>query len=306
MASMVAGKVAVVSGAGRGIGRAIALDLAANGARVVVNDIGGSLKGEGSDAGPAEEVVEAIRAAGGEAVTNADSVSAWDSAQAIVETALRHFGRIDIVVNNAGILRDSIFHRMTPEDFDAVMRVHLYGAYYLSRAAAPHFIGQGSGAYVHMTSTAGLIGSMGQANYASAKLAIAGLSRTISFDLKPHGVRSNCVAPGAFSRMIESIPGASPEEQEAYLAKRAATMRPEQVAPLVTFLASDAAAEVTGQIIGARGNELYLYSQPRPVRVMERAGGWTMEAIADELLPAWTASLVPPDRTRNVFPWDPV
>ena len=306
MTAMVEGKVAIVSGAGRGIGRAIALDLAANGAKVVINDIGGSLSGEGTDAAPAAEVAEAIRADGGEAISNGDSVASWDSAQAIVASAIESFGRIDIIVNNAGILRDAIFHRMTPHDFDTVMRVHLYGSYYLSRAAAPHFIARGSGAYVHMTSTAGLIGSMGQANYAAAKLAIAGLSRSISFDMARHGVRSNCVAPGAFSRMIESISGASPEQQAAYLAKRAATMRPEQIAPLVTYLASDAASDVTGQIIGARGNELYLYSQPRPFRAMEREGGWTPEAIAKELLPAWTASFVPPDRTRNVFAWDPI
>ena len=306
MAGMVAGKVAIVTGAGRGIGRAIALDLAANGARVVVNDIGGSLAGEGLDDAPAQEVVDAVRAAGGEAITSAASVSDWAGAQAIVASAVERFGRVDIVVNNAGILRDSIFHRMTPEDFDAVLRVHLYGSYHMCRAAAPHFIAQHGGAFVHMTSTAGLIGSMGQANYAAAKLGIAGLSRAISFDLEAHGVRSNCVAPGAFSRMIESVPGASPEQQAAYLAKRAATMRPEQGAPRVTFLASDAADGVTGQIIGARGNELYLYSQPRPVRTMEREGGWRPQAIADELLPAWSHSFVPADRTRNIFPWDPV
>ena len=303
---MVEGKVAVVTGAGRGIGRATAIDLAANGARVVVNDIGGSLQGEGVDATPAQEVVETIRAAGGEAIASSDSVAEPASAEAMVAAAVAQFGRIDIIVNNAGILRDSIFHRMTPQEFDAVLRVHLYGSYYMSRAAARRFRDQRSGAFVHMTSTAGLIGSMGQANYASAKLGIAGLSRTIALDMAAFGVRSNCVAPGAFSRMIESIPGASPEEQAAYMAKRAATMRPEQVAPLITFLASDAAADVSGQIFGVRGNELYLYSQPRPVRTMEREGGWTPEALAEELLPAWTPSLTPPERTRNVFPWDPV
>lgn len=303
---MMKGKVAIVTGGGRGIGRAAALDLAANGASVVVNDIGGSLQGEGTDSMPAEQVVEEIRKVGGTAVVNTDSVAGSDSAGAIVETALAAFGRIDVVVNNAGILRDAIFHRMTPDDFNAVLRVHLFGSYFLSRAAALHFKRQRSGALVHMTSTAGLIGSMGQANYSSAKLAIAGLSRSIALDLAGHGVRSNCVAPGAFSRMIESIPGSSPVEQAAYMAKRAATMRPEQVAPLITFLASDAAAEVTGQIFGVRGNEVYLYSQPRPFRSMEREGGWTPSAVANELLPAWQASLVPAERTKGVFPWDPV
>ena len=306
MNPIMAGKVVIVTGAGRGIGRAAALDLAANGASVVVNDIGGSLQGEGRDASPAEAVVDEIRQAGGQAVANTASVAEPQAAATIVDSALAAFGRIDAVVNNAGILRDAIFHRMTSADFDAVMRVHLFGSYYMSCAAALHFKRQGSGALVHMTSTAGLIGSMGQANYAAAKLAIAGLSRTIALELAAFGIRSNCIAPGAFSRMIESIPNSSPEEQAAYMAKRAATMRPEQVAPLITYLASEEAVDVTGQIFGIRGNEIFLYSQPRPFRSMEREDGWTPEALAEELLPAWQASLVPAERTRNVFAWDPI
>src|SRR4029077_12927334 len=175
-------------------------------------------------------------------------------------------------VNNAGILRDTIFHRMTPEEFDAVVKVHLYGAFYVSRAAITHMRAQESGAFVHMTSTSGLIGSIGQVNYAAAKLGIAGLSRAIASDAARYKVRSNCIGPHAFSRMIESIPGVSEEQMQA----RAAKTRPDQVAQLAGFLARDAANEITGQIFGARGNEIYLYSQPRPIRTIQRGDGWSV------------------------------
>ena len=174
MAGMLDGKVAVVTGAGRGIGRATAICLAANGAKVVVCDVGAAVTGEGHDVGPAEQVVAEITQANGagRAVANTDSVAEWENAQKIVQTAIDNFGRIDMVVNNAGILRDRIFHYMTPEEWDAVIKVHLYGAFYVSRAAVPHFRKQESGCYVHITSTSGLIGSVGQVNYGAAKLGI--------------------------------------------------------------------------------------------------------------------------------------
>src|SRR5438094_453284 len=203
---MVAGKVVVVTGAGGGIGRDIALAMAKRGAKVVVNDIGASLTGEGSDAGPAQKVVNEIKAAGGEAVANTDSVAETTSGDRIVQTALDTFGRIDCVVNNAGILRDRFFHKMSIEEWDAVIKVHLYGAYYVSRAASAHFKEQESGCYVHMTSTSGLIGNFGQANYAAAKLGIAALSKSIALDMQKFNVRSNCIAPFAWSRMVGSIP----------------------------------------------------------------------------------------------------
>ncbi len=231
------GKVAVVTGAGRGIGRAVALTLAANGAKVVVNDVGAGLAGEGADAGPAQDTVREIEREHGQgaAVASTDSVAEWDGAQAIVAAATGRYGRLDIVVNNAGILRDRIFHHMTPEAFDAVVKVHLYGSFNVSRAAAEVFRGQNSGAFVHMTSTSGLIGSVGQANYAAAKMGIAGLSRAIAMDMARYGVRSNCIAPHAFSRMIESVPGRSPEEQERLMEQRRASTRPDQVAQLAAF-----------------------------------------------------------------------
>ena len=213
---MMDGKVAVVTGAGGGIGRATALELADNGAMVVVNDIGGTVTGEGRDAGPAERVVAEItqKHGKGRAIANAGSVSSWDDAQRMVQDAIDNFGRIDMVVNNAGILRDRMFHYMSIEEWDAVIKVHLYGAFYVSRAAVPHFRKQESGAYVHITSTSGLIGSVGQTNYGAAKMGIAGLSRNIAMDMQRYNIRSNCIGPHAFSRMIETVPGQTEEQMK--------------------------------------------------------------------------------------------
>ncbi len=173
---MLDGKVAVVTGAGGGIGRATAIALAANGARVVVNDVGATVTGEGQDAGPAQRVVQEIEQANGKgrAVANGGSVASWEDAQRMVKDAIDNFGRIDIVVNNAGILRDRMFHYMSIEEWDAVIKVHLYGAFYVSRAAIPHFRKQESGSFTHITSTSGLIGSVGQVNYGAAKMGIVG------------------------------------------------------------------------------------------------------------------------------------
>ena len=301
--SDMAGKVAVITGAGRGIGREIALTLARQGVSVVVNDVGASLDGREEDEGPAAEVVRQIEKEGGKAVVSLASVAEWESASSIVEQAVDTFGRIDYVVNNAGILRDKIFHHMDPADFEAVVKVHLFGAFYVSRAAAPHFRKQESGAFVHMTSTSGLIGSIGQANYSSAKLGIVGLSRSLALEMDRFNVRSNCISPSAFSRMIESIPGASPEEQARNLELRRSRTRPEQIAPIVAYLLSDAAQHISGQIIGVRGNELYLYSQPRPVRILQNSQGWDQDTLSDQVGEGWKSSFTPLERTRNVFPW---
>jgi NAD(P)-dependent dehydrogenase (short-subunit alcohol dehydrogenase family) len=302
--TLLEGKVVVVTGAGGGIGRDIALQCAAQGARVVVNDIGASVSGEGGDAGPAQRVVAEIAAAGGQASANTDSVSEAAAAGRIVQNALDVYGRIDAVINNAGILRDRFFHKMSLDEWDAVIKVHLYGAFYVSRAAANHFKEQGSGAFVHMTSTSGLIGNFGQANYAAAKLGIAALSKSIALDMQKFKVRSNCIAPFAWSRMIGSIP-VDTAEQQARVAK-IQQMTPAKIAPVAVYLASDAASEVNGQIFAVRNNEIFLMSQPRPERSVHRSEGWTPETVASHAMPALKASFYALDRSGDVFTWDPV
>lgn len=301
---MLEGKVALVTGAGRGVGRGIALEMAHAGAAVVVNDLGATLDGGESDGSPAEQVAEEIRAMGGRAVANHDSVAEWQGATAMIATALASFGRIDAVVNNAGNLRDLLFHKMGPDDFEAVLAVHLKGSFHVSRAAAPLFKEQQSGAYVHMTSTSGLIGNFGQANYAAAKLGIVGLSKSIALDMHRFGVRSNAVAPFAWTRMIDSIPADTPEQRHRVEGLK--KLVPEKIAPFVVALASDAGAGVTGQIFGVRNNEIYLFSQPRPFRTAHTAEGWTAETVAERVFPQFKDDFYPLQRSGDVFTWDPV
>lgn len=296
------GKVALVTGAGRGVGRDIALMMAARGAKVIVNDLGSEGNGDGSNQGPAQSVVQEIRDSGGEATANLDSVADFKAAKGMVEQAMDTFGRLDIVVNNAGNLRDVIFHKMTEQDFDLVISVHLKGSFNTSRNAADIFRAQGSGCFVHMTSTSGLIGNMGQANYMSAKLGIAGLSKSIALDMGRYNVRSNCIAPFAWSRMTESIPITSPEQ--AARVEKLRQMTPDKVAVLATALA--AAPDVTGQIFTARNNEIFLMGQSRPIRGMQRSEGWTPDLVLDHAFPAMKPNFYPLDTTADVFSWDPV
>ena len=304
MTGMLAGKTAIVTGAGRGIGRGIALLLAQEGARVVVCDIGASLGGDGADAGPAQETVDAITKAGGKAIASTLSIVEPKNAEAIVRSALDAFGRVDILVNNAGILRDVIFHKMSWTDWSDVIAVHLNGSFNMSRAVAPHFREQNSGVFVHMTSTSGLVGNFGQANYMAAKLGIMGLSRGIALDMARFNVRSNCIAPFAFTRMIESIPAQSERDKRRVEAFQ--RMTPEKIAPLAVYLCSDAAAGITGQIFSVRNNEVYLFNQPRPVKTIHRPQGWTPELLAGELKGAFAPSFTPLERSEDVFNWDPV
>jgi NAD(P)-dependent dehydrogenase (short-subunit alcohol dehydrogenase family) len=304
MPNIVAGKVAVVTGAGRGIGRGIALLMAREGARVVACDIGASLDGAGTDAGPAQAVVDEIKKTGGEAIASTLSISEPGNADKIVEAAVAAFGRVDILVNNAGILRDRIFHRMSWSDWSDVIAVHLHGSFAMSRACAAHFREQNSGSLVHMTSTSGLVGNFGQANYMAAKMGIVGLSRGIALDMARFDVRSNCVAPFAWTRMIDSIPA----ETEAEKARVAAfhEMTPEKIAPLVVYLGSDRAAGISGQIFSVRNNEIYLFNQTRPIRTLHRSDGWTPEKLDQQLKGAFAASFTPLERSGDVFSWDPV
>jgi NAD(P)-dependent dehydrogenase (short-subunit alcohol dehydrogenase family) len=301
---IVAGKVAVVTGAGRGIGRGIAVMMAQEGAKVVVCDIGASLQGAGTDTGPAQEVVDEIKKSGGEAIASTLSIAEPKNADLIIKAALDAFGRVDILVNNAGILRDVIFHKMSWSDWSDVINVHLHGSFNMSRACAVHFREQNSGSFVHMTSTSGLVGNFGQANYMAAKLGVMGLSRGIALDMQRFNVRSNCIAPFAYTRMISSIPAET--EAEKKRVERIAQMTPEKIAPLTVYLGSDRAEGISGQVFAVRNNEIFLFNQPRPIRTLHRSDGWTPAKLDEQLKGAFAPSFTPLERSTDVFSWDPV
>lgn len=296
---IVEGKVVVVTGGGGGIGRAISLLMADQGAKVVVNDLGTSLNGKGKNPSVAQQVVDEIKGLGGEAVASMDSVSDWDGAHRIIETAVDSFGRIDCVVNNAAILRDVIFHKMSKEDWEASLGVILNGSFFVSRAAAPHFRKQESGSFVHISSTSGLIGAVGQVNYSASKIGLVGLSNGIALDMQRFGVRSNVVAPTAFTRMTESVPTHTPEQQERM--RNREYVPAEKNAPLVVFLSSDAAQGITGQVFYSRKNEVILFSQMRPFQRIHCSDGWTPQTIAQHMVPAFKNWFYPLVRTRDVF-----
>ncbi|SEP86517.1 NAD(P)-dependent dehydrogenase, short-chain alcohol dehydrogenase family [Solimonas aquatica] len=304
MTQLLKDKVLVVTGAGRGVGAEIAKLAALEGARVVVNDLGVSQAGEGGGLGPAEEVVQAIRAAGGQAIADGSDVSSFAGAQALIGAALEAFGDLDAVVNNAGILRDTIFHKMSEDEWNAVIKVNLTGCFNVARAAAPQFKERQKGVYVHMTSTSGLIGNFGQANYAAAKLGVAALSKSIALDMQKFGVRSNAIAPFAYTRMVSSIPD-TPENAERHRINR--LMSADKIAPFVCALCSDGAKDVSGQIFGVRRNEIYLFDQPRPIRAVHAGDdGWTAQSCVTRALPALRPSFFPLDRSSEVFTWEPV
>ncbi|MGD9814917.1 MAG: SDR family NAD(P)-dependent oxidoreductase [Hyphomonadaceae bacterium] len=300
------GKVVVVTGGGNGIGKECALLAAREGAAVLVNDLGGGLKGDDSgSAGPAEQVAQEIRAAGGKAISNSDSVSDYDAVVAMMAQAKKEFGALHGVINPAGILRDGMFHKMTPEDWRAVIDVHLHGAFNVTRATIEHFREQQDGSYVLFTSTSGLIGNIGQANYAAAKLGVMGLSRIIAMENLQKNVRSNIIAPFAWTRMIASIP-VKDEASAARVERFKRSMRADQVAQLAVALCADGAKETTGQIFAVRGNEVFLFNQPRPVRGLARLEGWTPQSLIEQALPALKGNYTDAGASASVFPYDPV
>jgi NAD(P)-dependent dehydrogenase (short-subunit alcohol dehydrogenase family) len=305
MAGMLEGKAILVTGAGGGIGREMALLAAQEGAAVVVNDLGGSVDGEGSgSATAAEKVVDEIRKAGGKAVANGDSVADPAGAERMVKAAVENFGKIDGVINNAGILRDRIFHRMSHVDWKLVIDVHLNGSFNTSRAAANYFKEQKSGAFVHFTSTSGLVGNFGQANYSAAKMGIIGLSRSIALDMAAFNVRSNCVSPFAWTRMIGTIPADTPA-QVARL-ERSKRMTPAKIAPMAVYLLSDHAKDVSSQIFGVRMNEIMLFSANRPVRSVHMSDGWTPTSIGETAIPSMKPYFTDLKRSPEYFTWDPI
>ena len=301
---MLKDKVAVVTGAARGIGREIALLMAKYGAKVVVNDYGGGADGKGGERGPADEVVKEIEVNGGKAAPNYDSVATMAGGQSIVQTALDRFGSVDIVVNNAGILRDRMIFNMTEEEWDGVINTHLKGCFAVTRAAVPHMREKKWGRIVNMTSTSGLVGNVGQANYAAAKLGIVGLTKVTALDMARYNVTANCISPFAWTRLIGTIPTDTPQ-QKARVAKLE-RMSPRDIAPLAVYLASDDAAGVSGQIFGVRGKEIFVFSQPRPVRSIHHADGWTAERLAEVFPGALGHHLTPLETSGQYFAYDPL
>ena len=300
------GKILLATGAARGIGKECALLAAKEGAKVVVNDLGGSVEGGDEGAvGPAQEVVNEIVAAGGEAVVNSDSVAEKSGAKAMFEQAMDTFGGLHGVISPAGILRDGMFHKMADEDWHSVINVHLNGSYNVTRACIEHFRNQEQGSFVLFTSTSGLIGNIGQANYAAAKMGIAGLSRIIAMEGERKNVRSNIIAPFAWTRMIATIP-VKDEESAKRVDRMKNMMRADQVAQLAVALCSDDARDTNGQIFAVRGNEVFLFSQPRPIRAMAKIEGWEPTTILNHCLPAMKASYEPVGNTGSVFSWEPV
>src|SRR5215471_14379816 len=286
---MLKGTVAVVTGAGRGIGREIALLMARHGAQVVVNDYGGSAAGTGTESGPADEVVSEITKNGG---------------QAIVKKAVDTFGRIDVVVNNAGILRDRMIFNMTEEEWDGVINTHLKGTFAVTRAAAPIMREQKWGRIINMTSTSGLIGNVGQANYAAAKLGIFGFTKAVALDMGRYNVTANCISPFAWTRMIGTIPTET-EAQKARVEK-IKKLSPAHIAPVAVFLASDAARDVTGQVFGVRGKEIMLFSHERPIMRVHNSDGWTLESFAEIFPGTLQHHLVPHVTSGQYFNYDPM
>ncbi len=304
MGGMLEGGVAVVTGAGRGIGRAIAHGIAKEGAKIVVNDTGVSIDGKSNDPSVIEKVAAEINDKKGEAIANNDTVTTWDGAQKIVQSALDSFGRIDILVNNAGITRDRICYKLTEEEWNEAIDVNLNGAFFCSRAAIPVMRKQKYGRLIHMSSTSGLIGTIGHTNYGTAKMAVTGLSRNIAIESQRQNITSNCIAPFAWTRLVEAVPGESDEAKEQLdMMKK---VLPEDIAPLAVYLGSEASGKISGQIFGVRGKEIYLFSQPRIQRSIHNSEGWTVEGLSAIFPGVMKEYFTPLVTSAEYFSWEPL
>lgn len=296
------GRVAIVTGAGRGIGKAIALHLAREGWAVVVNDNGAEIDGSGGNPAVAQAAADEIRNAGGRAVANSDTVGSWDVGARLAALAQEHFGLADLLVNNAAILRDRMSFNMSAEEWNQVIEQNLSGSFFCARALLPAMRERKSGRIVNVVSTTGPFGNASQANYASSKGAMITLTRVLAMDMAKYGVTVNALSPFAHTRDTERIAPMNPLIAE-YM-EGALTIPPEDVAPVVSFLASDAAKDITGQLIGVRGKEVMLFSQPRPVRTAVKLDGWDQETLA-RTFQTWSSAFTPLENDLEYFRYKP-
>ena len=303
---MLDGRVAICTGSGRGVGAEVAKLMAANGAKVVVNDPGVSGEGEGTDNAPAQQIVDEIKAAGGEAVANYGSVASFEDCLGMVQQARDAFGGLHILFNPAGILRDRMFHKMSPDDWQAVIDVHLTGHFNVTRAAINLFREQEYGRIVMVGSTSGLLGNVGQANYGSAKMGIVTLSGIVAMENKNKNITSNVICPSADTRMTRSVPTPKDPQAAAVREERLRRSRADAIAPLCVFLASEKADYVTGQVFHQRAAELSLYSQPRPLQMVHHNGGWTPELIEEVAMPMLKNKFMEAGDSRKIHPGLPL
>lgn len=285
-------RVAIVTGAGRGIGRSVAVLLAAQGASVVVNDLGAALDGSGTDTGPAGQVVAEITSQGGKAVANGADVSDHGAAEDLVKTAISEFGRLDILVNVAGILRDRMIFNMTAEEWDAVIRVHLRGTFNTCKFAAAHWRSirdeTASNRIINFTSVSGLHGAAGQPNYAAAKMGIVGLTYSLANSLGRYGATANAISPGAATRMTDSVPD---DRRRTPTSNASDERSPDNVAPVVAYLASERSRFITGQVIHSAGYEVSLYNKPTPLIRLIGNEPWGEEQLAAQIERTFPAAL---------------
>lgn len=303
---MLDGKVAICTGAGRGVGAEVAKLMAANGASVIVNDPGVSGDGQGGDQGPAADVADAIRAGGGKAAPNYGSVTSYEDCLGMVQQARDDFGGCHILFNPAGILRDRMFHKMSPDDWHAVIDVHLNGHFNVLRSAINLFREQEYGRIILCGSTSGLLGNVGQANYGSAKMGLVALARIVAMESASKGITANVICPSADTRMTRSVPTPKDPDAAAQREERLRRSRADAIAPLCVFLASEQSSYVNGQVFHQRAGELSLYGLPKPVRMVHSNGGWTPESIETNAMPALKSQFFEVKDARSQHPGLPL